>query len=116
MSKKIKKILLFFFIVVIISEFICIHYWEKDIDKKIRREENNKKSKVIVDSQIEEGIQLLNETVLGPIDIFKKVFFYKIFNFLPFYYTILILVVCFILKKFFSFIKKMHRSQEVLNI
>lgn len=98
-----KKIaLLLIFITITFAEIVCINNFKNDLNRRMRKDSENKKLNAIED-QIREGTEVINETVLNPLDIAKKILFYKVFGLFPSYLIFIFLFVCFIIGKILPF-------------
>ena len=106
-----KIILLLIFIVITFAEIVCINNFKNDLNRRMRKDSKNKKLNVIED-QIREGTEVINEMVLDPLDIAKKILFYEVFGLFPSYLIFIFLFICFIIGKILFLFKLCCYKQE----
>ena len=106
-----KIILLLIFIAIIFAEIVCISSFKNDLNQRMRKDSKDKKLNAIED-QIREGTEAVNEMVLNPLDMVKKILFYEVFGLFPSYLIFIFLFVCFIIGRILFFFKLCCYKQE----
>lgn len=110
-----KIILLLIFIVITFAEIVCINNFKNDLNRKMKKDSKDKKLNVI-ENQLKEGTETINEMVLNPLNIVKKILFYEVFGLFPSYLIFIFLFFCFFIGKILFFFKLCSYKQESKNV